>query len=304
MAKAVRLTQDVATKAKGNSDAPFLAPDISTAQGHSIEPGDVCLPRPYKKFVTLTRTLLTDTGNPGSASDWTFKARRRLIPTGADTLQFSDSVSTAIGNWQDTPKSGPDAKRGKMRDQMPKLYAGDRVTTTGHYKIKMVVAIWHAGNTGDPPDGTEWSRVRLNYPGKKNLHHLTKQFVVKGGMTKDAPDPGCLPNLPRGPLVHRREEPLKEAPALDDLAWSMQSLATGLQRPWVHFAPALGERPYCRPTKFRRDPIRAGRGLAEGASMGERPCPKCVARLGDKAPTVMAEFCVNEEELLQRTLSA
>ena len=84
----------------------------------------------------------------------------------------------------------------------------------------------------------------------------------------------------------------------------MQSLATSLQRPWVHCAPTLGERPYGRPTKFRRDQIRAGRGLAEAASTGERPCSKCVARLWDKAPTVMAEFCVTEEELMQRTLSA
>ena len=54
-----------------------------------------------------------------------------------------------------------------MRDQTPKLYAGDKVTTAGHYKIKIVVAIWHAGNAGDPSDGTEWSRIRLLYPDKK-----------------------------------------------------------------------------------------------------------------------------------------
>ena len=108
-------------------------------------------------------------------------------------------------------------KRGKTRDQMPKLYASDRATTAGHYKIKVEVAIWHAGNTDDPADGAEWSRVRPPYPDKKNLHYLTKQFVVKGGMTKDASYPGCLPNLPRGPLRHRREEPMGEVPALDDL---------------------------------------------------------------------------------------
>lgn len=306
VAKAVRLIQDVATKAKGYDNAPFLIPDVSTAQGHSIEPGDVWLPRPmpYKRFVTLMRTLLTDIGSPGPASGWTFNALRRLMPTGADTLQFTDSVATAIGNWQDTPKSGPDMKRSKMRDQMPKLYAGDKVTTAGHYKIKIVVAIWHAGTAGDLADGHEWSRVRLLYPDKKKLQLLTEQFVVRGGMTKTATDPVCLPNLPRGPLRHRHEEPLREVPALDNLAWSMQSLATNLQRPWVHFAPAPGERPYCRPTKFRRDPIRAGRGLTQAASTGERPCPKCVARLGDKAPAVMAEFCMTEEELMQQTLCA
>jgi hypothetical protein len=301
VAKAVRLIQDVATKANKYQDAPFLVPDISTAQGHSIEPGDVWLPRPmpYKRFVTLMRTLLTDLGSPGPASGWTFNALRRLMPTGADTLQFNDSVATAIGNWQDTPKGGPDTKRSRMQDQMPKLYAADKIATAGHYKIKIVAAIWHADNTGDPADGAEWSRVRLLYPDKEGLQHLTKKFAVKGDVAKDTSDPGCMPRLPRGPLRHRREEPVREVPALDKIAWSMQSLATSLQRPWVHFAPELGERPYCRPAKFRRDPIRAGIGLTEAASTGERPCPKCVARLGNKAPAVMAEFCVTEEEVVQ-----
>ena len=306
VAKAICLIQDVAAKAEGYGNAPFLIPDISTAQGHSIEPGDVWLPRPmrYKRFVTLMRTLLVDMGSPGPASGWTFNALRRLMPTGADTLQFSDSVATAIGNWQDTPRGGPDVKRGKMRDQMSKLYAGDKVTTAGHYKIKVVVAIWHAGNTGDPSGGSEWSRVRHLCPDKETLNHLTKQFAVQGGVIRDPSDPGCLPNLPRGPLRHRHEEPLREVPALDSLAWSVQFLATNLQRPWVHFAPTPGERPYCRSAKFRRDPIRTGRGLAEAASTGERPCPKCIARLGDKAPTVMAEFCVTEGEPMQRAVNA
>ena len=191
-----------------------------------------------------------------------------------------------------------------MRDQMPKLYAGDKVTTAGHYKIKIVAAIWHAGAVGDMTDGHEWSQVRLLYPDKKELRLITDQFVVRGGMTKTATDPVCLPDLPRGPLRHRHEEPLREVPALDNLAWSMQSLATNLQRPWVHFAPAPGERPYCRSTKFRRDPIRAGKGMTQAASTGERPCPKCIARLGDKAPAVMAEFCMTEEELMQQTMCA
>ena len=133
-------------------------------------------------------------------------------------------------------------------------------------------------------------------------------------------DPEISPTLLRDFLGHRlliREQTswekllvigvattLREVPALDNLAWSMQSLATNLQRPWVHFAPAPGERPYCRSTKFRRDPIRAGKGLTQAASTGERPCPKCVARLGDKAPAVMAEFCMTEEELMQQTMCA
>ena len=293
-AKAVKLIQDVASKAPGYAEAPFLIPDLSTAQGHSISPGDVWLPRPmpYKKFVTLMRTLLTDMGSPGPARGWTFNALRRLMPTGADTLQFSDRVATAIGNWQETPKANRDMQRGRMQDQMSKRYAGEKVTTAGHYKIKIVAAIWHAGNTNDPMSGTGWSRVRLLYPNKRDINDLTKQFAVKGEMITCTSDPGCVPHLPRGPLRHSKSEPPRLIPSLEDLAWSMQSLPTSLQRPWVHFSPSTGDRPYCRLTKFRREAIRTGLGVAEAATTGERPCPKCVARLGDKAREVMAEFCL------------
>ena len=44
--------------------------------------------------------------------------------------------------------------------------------------------------------------------------------------------------------------------------------------------------------------------MTQAASTGERPCPKCIARLGDKAPAVMAEFCMTEEELMQQTMCA
>ena len=216
------------------------------------------------------------------------------MPTGADILQFNDRVATAIGNWQETPKSSSGMKRSKMRDQMAKRYAGEKVTTAGHYKIKIVAAIWHAGATNNPADGTGWSRVRLLYPNKKDITNLTKQFMVKGEMDTCTSDPGCTPHLPRGPLRHNRSEPLRLVPPLEELPWSMQSLATSLQRPWVHFSPSTGDRPYCRLTKFRRDAIRMGLGVAGAASTGERPCPKCIARLGDKANAVMAEFCLTD----------
>ena len=44
--------------------------------------------------------------------------------------------------------------------------------------------------------------------------------------------------------------------------------------------------------------------MTQAASTGERPCPKCIARLGDKAPAVMAEFCMTEEDLMQQTMCA
>ena len=191
-AKTVRLVQDVASKAKGYADAPFLVPDLSTNQGHSIDSGDFWLPRPmpYKKFVTLMQTLLTDMGNPGPSHGWTFNALRRLMPTGADTLQFDDTVAAAIGNWQDTPKGSSDVKRGKMSDQMAKRYAAEKVITAGRCKIKIAAAIWHAEQTSDQADGTGWERVRLRYPNKKSFHQITKQFAVKGEMEKNTSDPG------------------------------------------------------------------------------------------------------------------
>jgi hypothetical protein len=297
-AKAITLVKDVADKAKGYANAPFLIPDLSTSQGHNIGPGDVWLPRPmpYKKFVALMRTLLADMGSPGPSRGWTFNALRRLMPTGADVLQFSDRVATAIGNWQDTPRGTSDIKRGKMKEQMAKRYAAGKVITAGHYKIKIVAAIWHAEQTSDTPDGADWDKVRTLYPEKKHLQRITKDFSVAEAMKKDTADPGCLPQLPRGPLRHQHGELLREVPELDQITWSMQSLATSAQRPWVHFAPSAGEKPYCRATKFRRDPVRQGRGLVEAASTGERPCPKCVARLGKKAHAVMAEFCMTEKE--------
>ena len=101
-----------------------------------------------------------------------------------------------------------------------------------------------------------------------------------------------MPRLPVGALRHRREEPVREVPPLTEIAWYTQSLTTNTQRPWVHFAPELGSRPYCRPNKFRIDLIRQGLGLGDAAHIGERPFPRCVNKLGASAREVMAEFCL------------
>ena len=45
-------------------------------------------------------------------------------------------------------------------------------------------------------------------------------------------------------------------------------------------------------TKFRKDPIRQGLGLQNAAHTGERPCPRCVNKLGASSREVMAEFCM------------
>eukprot|EP00972_Heterocapsa_arctica_P040681 5996316-Heterocapsa_arctica.AAC.1 len=65
----------------------------------------------------------------------TFRALRRLMPTGAGFFQYSDTVAAAIGNWQDVPKNKSGHTRGRLKDQMAKRYAGEKVLTAGHYKL-------------------------------------------------------------------------------------------------------------------------------------------------------------------------
>ena len=294
LAKAVKIVRDVAKKAKTYGDNPFLVPDLATGQGNSIDPADMWLPRPmsYAKFVATMRTFLKELGM-GDGAPLTFNALRRLMPTGADVLQFPDTVAAAIGNWQDTPKGGGERKRGRMRDQMAKRYAGEKILTAGGYKLQVVAAIWEM-QAADTAAGGGWSEVRQRWTEKKALRKLTEQFRTEERDSGESEDPGCLPELPKGPLKHRTEEPPRVVPAMGELAWFMQSVATRVQRPWVHFAASADDRPYCRSTRFRREPAQQGVGLLEAARTGERPCPRCVARMGASATAVMVEFCVTD----------
>ncbi len=245
----------------------------------------------YTKFVAILRVYVASLKSGHLRESITFNALRRLMPTGADVLQFSDTVAAAIGNWQDTPKGASEKKRTRMRDQMAKRYAGEKVATAGMHKVRVVAAIWDVGTQPTNKEGDGWSRMRHRYPDKKALRQLAEKFRTDKDLQVKAEDIRCLPELPRGPLRHRPEEPVREVPALHEIAWLMQSAATGLQRPWVHFAARMGDKPFCRSTKFRRDPVRQGLGIEEAARTGERPCPRCVPLLGQKAPDVMAAFC-------------
>ena len=63
LARAVALIKDVARKAKAYEENPFLIPDMTTSQGHSVDPAqDRWLPRPmsYSKFVSLMRSYIAD----------------------------------------------------------------------------------------------------------------------------------------------------------------------------------------------------------------------------------------------------
>ena len=52
--------------------------------------------------------------------NYTFNTLRRLMPTGADVLQFNDTIAAAIGNWQEIP-GGRNDKKGRVKNQMAKL---------------------------------------------------------------------------------------------------------------------------------------------------------------------------------------
>ena len=83
---------------------------------------------------------------------------------------------------------------------------------------------------------------------------------------------------------------MREVPAIEEIAWLMQSAAN----PWVHFAARVDDK-LCRGTKFRRDPARQGLGIEAAARTGERPCPRCLPLLGRKAFDVVAAFCQDGE---------
>jgi hypothetical protein len=298
LARAVNLVKDVATKAPTYGDKPFLVPDLTTGQGHSIDPKDMWLPRPmsYPKYVNLMRTFLKELGG-GEDSSLTFNALRRLMPTGADVLQFPDTIAAGIGNWQDVPRGSSEKKRGRLKEQMAKRYAGDKVLTAGGYKLQIAAAIWEVQAT-DEGASSGWSQMRHRWTEKRSLQKFTMNFKTDLKVRLMTNDPGCLPEVPKGMLKHRREAPPRVVPALDKVAWSMQFLATRVQHPWVHFSAVTGEKPYCRSTKFRKDPVLQGLGVASAARTGERPCPKCVQLMGASAAAVMAEFCVADKGLV------
>ena len=143
LAKAVELIQVVAKKAKTYDANPFLVPDLATRGGNDIHPEDMWLPRPmsYPRFVAFMKTFVASLGITAKEA-LTFNALRRLLPTGADVLGFSDEVAAAIGKWQDVPKGNTGTKRCRLKDKMAKRHAGDKIITAGHYKLQIIVAVW------------------------------------------------------------------------------------------------------------------------------------------------------------------
>ena len=197
VAKAVALIREVAKKAKGYDEAPFLVPDLAVGPGHHIDPGDHWLPWPMScsKFVTILRVYVADLKGSHKKESITFNALRRLMPTGADVLQFSDSAATAIGNWQDTPKGASGKKRARMHDQMAKRYADQKSITAGLREVRVVAAIWDVANQPADQKGDGWPQMRHRYPDKKARRKLAEQFQTDQELQVKAEDTKCLPVL-------------------------------------------------------------------------------------------------------------
>ena len=57
-------------------------------------------------------------------------------------------------------------KRGRLKDQMAKRYAGEKVLTAGHYKIQIVAAVWDAAKKAPSQGAGSWSDMFNRYRAK------------------------------------------------------------------------------------------------------------------------------------------
>ena len=198
---------------------------------YDIDPGDMWLPRPmsYPRFVAFMKAFIASLGITTKEA-LSFNALRRFLPTGADFLGFSDDVAAAIGNWQDIPKGATGTKRGRLKDKIAKRYFGDKIFTAGHYKLQVIVTIWefhiqHGAESGN------WAQIRDQFADKKVLAQRTKKSKPAFANAREETDPGCMLELPPGPLKFPNGGPTRVVPALDEIAWRMQSKPSGVQRP-------------------------------------------------------------------------
>ena len=284
---AVELFQEIRKKAPRYAEVPFLVPDIVTTAGTAMAPGDKWMPRPmgYGKFVSLMRECLKSYSATQEVKNYTFNTLRRLMPTGADVLQFNDTIAAAIGNWQEIP-GGRNDKKGRVKNQMAKRYAGEKIYTAGRYKLMVVVAINRSENA---VGGASWGNVRAQDPGKRQLGLELRAYRSEIRAEEGTGDM-CTSTLTQGPLKRRKPEPDRYVPPLNELRWLMQSRPQAGQRPWVHFSADQGNTPYCRSTPFKRDPVKQGTGVTEAAATGERPCPRCMSLMGDAGQKIVNEF--------------
>ena len=101
LARAVALINEVATRAAGYHESPFIIPDITTSQGHSIHPQDCWIPRPmsYAKFVALMRGSMKtkeSTARTSRITPITEKTRRAKARSKSFTARPPDQACCAL----------------------------------------------------------------------------------------------------------------------------------------------------------------------------------------------------------------
>ena len=145
----------------------------------------------YGRFVGALRRILIDLGMEGqTAAKRTFYSLRRELPTGADILSLEDNDAYAIGNWQEIPK-GINSQRPRAQPIMPKHYAGNKVTTGGFAKTKVIAAIMKTHELlGDTFD---WEDVRSQ--------HFQGDVLV--AMAAELSPPGMADEVTVDPSTHR-----------------------------------------------------------------------------------------------------
>ena len=110
-------------------------------------------------------------------------------------------MAAAIGNWQDVPKGTMGTTRGRLKDKMAKRCAGDKIIAAGHYKLRVIVAVWelHAQHRAEIGD---WAHIRDQFADKKVMTQLLEKFKLALADTTEGTDPGCMPEMPPGPLKY------------------------------------------------------------------------------------------------------
>ena len=160
-----------------NPEAQFVVPDIELPRVGG-GPGMLCegahwlpeRPMPERKFLELMRGVLLQAGVPlQEASEASYNTLRRFLPSVAEVLGFDDPELQSLSNWAEIPK-GKEASGRKAVAATHRIYAGDKWTTAGYNRQRVVVALSSARKAlaAASADGSvaslDWSNLRAFIP--------------------------------------------------------------------------------------------------------------------------------------------
>ena len=219
------------------------------------------------KFIHVIREILVKAGlEKKVAANRTFNSLRRFLPTGADKLEFDDTMAAGIGNWQDA-RVGSGRRARSVRLPMFKRYADDKVHTAGCHKRMIVHAVMTtiADQKSRDTSRCTWADVKEKWT---DLQELAVQAA----------------KLTTGPVENTMEDQRRrKAPEeMVDFRWFMQFVQTTLTNgpPYIHFARLGDPAPLCRDSPFARAPAREGDTWKTAPVTSEQVCPRCLTRTG------------------------